>query len=496
MPQFSVVKSSIGRSDAKLLAVGATSSGGKRAVAVPGAGSDIIGEAYGLDLVSELATLGFRGGVGETARLPLRDGPAGSLLVVGLGEHPTLRSLRTAGAAIADATTATGTVATTLAATEGLEPEAAARALVEGIGLGSYRFTTYKTDDDGHALESVTLHAIGNATQAKLKPGVKLGAALVDGVVLVRDLVNAAPADKRPPALADRVRTTMRGTGVKVKVLDESVLEKGGYGGLLGVGAGSTAPPRLVELTYAPEGAKKHVALVGKGITFDSGGLSLKTAEGMQTMKLDMAGAATALAAIRVAAQLGVKVRITALLALAENMPSGIATRPGDVLTIRGGRTVEVLNTDAEGRLVLADALVHASEKKPDLIVDLATLTGAVVTSLGPKIGAVISNEDGIADQLLAAADRAGERLWRLPLAHDVYGEELKGDIADIKNAGWSGAGTIRAALFLHEFVGDGIPWAHLDIAGTAWTDSDDGEFRKGATGTPLRTVVEWLRAV
>ncbi len=496
MPTYSVSKAALENSRADLVVIGAIATDkGPRL----GKGGRELGKALGLRLKDELDALGFDGSAGSAARIPTRKAiPADTVLVVGLGKQRDLDAdvLRRAGAVVASAASRKATVATSLYDVRGVGAAEAAQALVEGMELGSYRFTTYKSNGDaGSLLEKVTLHGDGGADT---KRGLREGQAIADAVRLVRDLVNEPPAGKRPPILADRVKKEVRGSGVRVRVLDEKKLAAGGYGGILGVGqgAGDTAPPRLVELTYAPEGASAHVALVGKGITFDSGGLSLKPSNGMVTMKMDMAGAATVLGATLAAAKLKLKVRITGLMALAENMPSGTAIRPSDVLTIKGGKTVEVLNTDAEGRLVLADTLVHASEMEPDAIVDMATLTGAVVAALGDKIGGLMATDDRLADALLKAADRSGERLWRLPLPSDLYGSDLRGDVGDIKNAGWRNAGTIRAGLFLNEFVADGIPWAHLDIAGIAWTDGDNGYLKKGGTGAPLRTIVEWLRSL
>ncbi len=502
MPTFEVARDALAAASADVIAIPATAVAGDDADhprPALGPEADALATALEIDLVEELAGLDFDGSVGSVARIPTRGRlDARTLLVVGLGDEADVDAerLRRAGAAIADATSRVARLATTLpSAAPGVEPATAAQAVVEGILLGAYRFSTYKSDRDDHALEVVALHAARDVDPDGWQAGIEVGRITAAAALLARDLVNLPSGDKRPPAIADRVATELSGTGVTVRVLDEEALEEGGYGGLLGVGAGSTAPPRLVELTYAPDGASGHVALVGKGITFDSGGLSLKPSASMETMKMDMGGAAAVFATVKAAAELGLPVRITGLLAFAENMPSGSAIRPGDVLHIHGGKTVEVLNTDAEGRLVLADALVHASELSPDLIVDMATLTGAATVALGPKIGALMATDDGLADALLAAGQRAGEPFWRLPVASEQYGEDLKGDVGDVKNSGWKGAGTIRAGLFLHEFVGADIPWAHLDIAGVAWSDERSGYLAKGATGAPVRTLVEWLRS-
>jgi leucyl aminopeptidase len=455
-----------------------------------------LGERLGLDLPAVCAAAAFDGAAGTSLRVPTRrEVPAQMVLVVGLGdEGVTLETVRRGAAAAAEATQRLTAMATTLHLVAG-DDEAGARAVVEGLLLGAYRFATYKSKDDGHALERVLL---SGGDEAAVTAGAALGEVSANATILTRDLANTPPVDKRPPALAERARELVADLPIEVTILDQAALEAGGYGGHLGVGAGSSAEPRLVELRYRPAGATRHVALVGKGITFDSGGLSLKPPQAMEWMKVDMAGAATVLATMRAVAQLELPVAVTGLLCLAENMPSGTAIRPGDVLTIKGGRTVEVLNTDAEGRLVLADGLVHAGEldPAPDAIVDLATLTGAVIVALGPRYTGVMSSDDALADGLLAAAEAAGEPAWRLPLAVDEYAEELKSEVADLRNVGGTGAGTIRAALFLREFVEDGIPWAHLDIAGACWNDNKPfGYVPKGATGLPARTLLDWLRS-
>ncbi len=275
--------------------------------------------------------------------------------------------------------------------------------------------------------------------------------------------------------------------------MDDKALEKGGFGGLIGVGQGSAHGPRLVELSYSPVRAKGHVTLVGKGITFDTGGISLKPSNSMMTMKSDMSGAAAVVGVITAAAKLGLKVKITGLCALAENMPSGTATRVSDVLTHRGGTTSEVMNTDAEGRLVLADALAYGAESKPDVMIDIATLTGAQVVALGNKVSGLLGTNKELVQALLAAAQDAGEGLWELPLVAD-YREHLKSTVADLKNIGKAGeAGTIVAALYLKEFT-DGLPWAHMDIAGPSFGDGDNFYNSPGATGAPVRTLIRYLQ--
>jgi leucyl aminopeptidase len=460
-------------------------------------GASALASALDVDLAAELVAVGFDGSAGASVRVPTRGAVAASaVVVVGLGRQDaaTADHLRRAAAAVAAAASQVTSVATDLHLVLGGDVALATEAVTEGVRLGTYRYTTYKTDPTSESLADVTLHG-GDATT--VDAAIATGTITAEAVAFTRDLVNTPPQDKRPPALAERVVAAVDGTAVTARVLDEQQLADGGYGGLIGVGQGSKEPPRLVELTYEPAGAAeavRHVALVGKGITFDTGGISLKPSAAMETMKMDMAGAATVAGVVTAAAALELPIKVTGLLALAENMPSGTATRVSDVLTIRGGTTVEVLNTDAEGRLVLADALVHACELGPDVVIDLATLTGAAVVALGERIGVVMGNDDDLADSLVDAGARSGEPFWRLPLGDEQYGEELEGDVADLRNVGGKGAGTIRAGLFLSRFLDEGRAWAHLDIAGVAWTDSAAGYRSKGATGVPVRTLLTWLR--
>ncbi|WP_345710904.1 leucyl aminopeptidase, partial [Kineococcus glutinatus] len=301
--------------------------------------------------------------------------------------------------------------------------------------------------------------------------------------------------DLAPADFAAAAAEQLAGTGVRVRVLDEAELAAGGYGGILGVGQGSSRPPRLVVLDHSPKRARGHLALVGKGITFDSGGLSLKPAASMETMKCDMAGAAAVLAAVRAVAELDLPLRVTGWLAMAENMPSGEAQRPSDVLTTYGGRTVEVLNTDAEGRLVLADALVAAGEERPDHVVDVATLTGAQMVALGNRVSAVMGNDDAFRDRFLAAAGQAGEQFWPMPLPAELR-PSLDSTVADIANMGDRYGGMLVAGLFLAEFVGRDEagrprPWLHLDIAGPAFnTGTAHGYTPRGGTGVAVRSLV------
>jgi leucyl aminopeptidase len=367
---------------------------------------------------------------------------------------------------------------------------AAAQALAEGAALGAYKFLRYKQKSESPALERLVV--LGKKDEA-VQQGLDLGVAVAGAVAWARDLVNEPAGAMTPTQLAEEARRAAEEGGLSIEVLDEVQIANEGLGGLLGVSLGSDQPPRLVKLTYEPSGkATGTVALVGKGITFDSGGLSLKTADGMETMKTDMSGAAAVIGAMSVLRTAGVQTKVIAFVPTTENMPGGRAIKPGDVLKIRNGKTVEVLNTDAEGRLILADGLSLAVEEKPDAIIDLATLTGACVVALGLKMAGLMGNDDSWIGQVRNAADRAGEPVWPLPLPQE-YRKDLDSEIADMKNiSGGRGGGALTAGLFLAEFAGD-VPWAHLDIAGPARASGDDGYIAKGGTGFGVRTLVEVL---
>jgi leucyl aminopeptidase len=459
-------------------------------LAVPVFAGMSLAEGGGADVdLAFLANCGFEGRQGQTQSLLATDGSV--VLAVGVGDRDGLDAdgLRRAGAAVARAWGPARHVAVTLtsAAAGRLDRTAAAQAVVEGIALGGYRFSTHKTAGGPERPDTVT---VVGATAA----GVRRGRQIADAVVRARDWINEPPQTMTPRRLA-ALATDMAFDGpLDVDIWDEDRLRSERLGGLLGVAAGAVEPPRMIRLGYdPPDGGRATVALVGKGITFDSGGLSLKSADGMMTMKNDMGGAAAVIAAMGAIAALGCPLRVIAYACCTENMPSGTAIHPGDVLTARNGKTIEVLNTDAEGRLVLADGLSLAAEEAPDAIIDLATLTGAQKVALGNEVAALTSNHDGLAAAVEAAGARAGEPVWRLPL-WPGYRSHLDSDVADIKNIGQPGhAGTIVAALFLQEFVA-GRPWAHLDIAYPSWSDKDEGWLTKGATGWGVRTLVELLR--
>ena len=456
-------------------------------VAVPTRSAEGTAELAGeppVDTAGLLEREAAKGGAGELISVPVT--AAGTLervLLVGTGEgSPT--ELRKAGAALARRCKESASLAIDLR--QAVPDEAGLSALVEGLLLGSYSFSR-KAEPKARALATITL--IGPKDKATLERATQLAHA----TAAARDLVNTPSLEKTPEWLAGAAQDLL--ADLDVTVLDEKQLKAKGFGGILGVGQGSTRPPRLIKATY-DGGGSTHVVLVGKGITFDSGGLSLKPNAGMLDMKMDMGGAAAVLGTLRAVADRKLRIKVTALAAAAENMPSGTAQRPGDVLTQYGGRTVEVLNTDAEGRLVLADAIAYADQVlKADVIVDIATLTGAMPVALGKRHAGLFTNDDALAEQLEAAATTSGEPLWRMPLVED-YRPALDSPIADLRNIGQPKlklqGGSITAALFLREFTG-GRSWAHLDIAGPAMAGGDEEEKTKGGTGYGVRLLTAWL---
>ncbi|GAB2676326.1 leucyl aminopeptidase [Thalassiella azotivora] len=491
------------KADAVVVAVAAAEgrSGAPRLV-----GAEGLPGALRTSLSSALTALGVTGRADEVRRVPSASQVAAPVVVLtGLGRTgrsgPTPEALRRAAGAAVRELAGTRSVALALPAGDVEQ----ATAVAEGALLGAYSYTAYKKRSGTERSAPVDqLHLVTDKARDKaLKAAVARAHVLAEAVAGARDLVNCPPADLYPATFATAAVEQAKPLPVKVSVLDEKALAKGGYGGLVGVGQGSSRPPRLVKLVYAPRGARRHVALVGKGITFDSGGISIKPAAGMETMKSDMAGAAAVLQTVLAAARLELPVRLTAYLCLAENMPSGTAQRPSDVITIYGGRTVEVLNTDAEGRLVMADGIVAASEEDPDVIIDVATLTGAQVVALGNRVSAVMG-EDALRDRVRDAADAAGEQFWPMPLPDELRGP-LDSAVADIANIGDRMGGMLSAGIFLREFVGrrggadapedaERIPWAHLDIAGPAFNDgSPHGYTGKGGTGVAVRTLVRLL---
>jgi leucyl aminopeptidase len=441
-----------------------------------------------------LAALGFEGKTDQVVTVP--DANGGPVrVVVGLGETDgeavTPAALRRAAAIGVRSARRHDTVAVDLLGE--IEPDqraAAAQAVAEGVQLGAYRFGRYKSGDDPVRTSAVQVVGAGGR---KVADAVVVGQRIGEAQCLARDLVNEPGGALTPAAFAQVAVEVAERENLSITVMDFDDITAAGLGGLLGVNRGSHNPPRLVVLAYEPPAAKGTLAMVGKGITFDSGGLSLKPADGMMTMKNDMAGAAAVLGAFSAMAAVGVKSRVLGFVPLTDNMTGGDATRPGDVLRIRNGTTVEVLNTDAEGRLVLADALCLAVEEQPDAIVDLATLTGAVDIALGPAYAGVLGNNDPWIDQVREAGERVGEGLWPLPLVRD-YRRLLESEVADLRNISKNrSAGTITAGLFLSEFVGN-VPWAHLDIAAAAWSGENRGADVIGGTGFGVRTLLEVAR--
>jgi len=415
------------------------------------------------------------------------------VLCVGVGKRSALDRATLNDAAAAAARSATGkpTRRLAFALPDGLP--AGEAALAGGVGLvqGCVGPGLRKSSPTRYSPQELWLVAPTDADGPELQAAVRRAASEAQSVALARELINLPPCELYPESFAERARQLAAETGFECDVLDEARLKQERMGALLGIAHGSDRPPRVVVLRYRGGKSDRTLGLVGKGVTFDSGGLSLKTVENMADMKTDMAGSAAVLGAMQVAAELAPPFPVHGYLGAAENMPSGTAYRPGDVLVSRLGKTVEVTNTDAEGRLVLGDVLAYAVEQKPSAVVDLATLTGACVVALGNWVGGLFSNDDALAGELLEAAGRAGEAFWRLPLV-DLQKETLRSEVADMKNSGERWGGAITAAVFLREFVGD-TPWAHLDIAGPSQAPRERGYLGKGATGIGVRTLAEFL---
>ena len=449
-------------------------------VAVPVGASGAIPREVGLDR-DALKKHGFEGSVGSSLAIPGRD-----LLVIGVGEIRAFDAMaaRTVGATLARATTRFEHVATSLVDVTSRDAKAIAQAVTEGFSMASYTYTRLKSTAKER---NGTLTLVTSTTRAKAADaGVKAGLVMAGAVALARDLANTPPAYLPARVLADRAVEVAKASGLQVEVFDKDKLEVMGCGGLLGVNRGSVEPPRMVRLTHNPRGAVGHLVMVGKGITYDSGGISLKTSDAMHAnMKMDMTGAASVLAAMSTLKALGCRTKVTGYLMCTDNRPSGSSVAMGDVLTFRNGKTAEIHNTDAEGRLVLADGLSLAVEQKPDAIVDIATLTGACMAALGNRIAGVLGSHQGFVDQVKQASARTDEPVWQLPLERG-YRKLLDSNVADMRNIGGPYGGAITAALFLNEFTGD-VPWAHLDIAGPMNVDSDEGWLTRGATGFGAR---------
>jgi leucyl aminopeptidase len=491
LPELTIAKSVPRNVDVLIVAMS-----GAGTMEVPDAIARAFTKRFGVS-VGEMATsLGAKTSEDSKRTLPAAgDGPR--IVIVGMdSEQPSAEDLRrAAGSGLRHAASLAENGRLSVAVSLGTADSGQVAAVAEGALLGSYRYEPISGDLSKHGtIESITVIHSGDVKGADIAADTKI---VAQAVATVREWVNIPANLLYPESFAEQVRNLVGGSKITCDVLDETALSSGGYGGLLAVGSGSFRPPRLVRLSYSPRGAKFHLALIGKGITFDSGGLNLKPSEGMYTMKCDMAGAAAVLVAAYAIAQLSLKIKVTAYGALAENMPSGSAYRPSDVLTIYGGKTVENGNTDAEGRLVMADALARANEDHPDLMIDVATLTGACVVALGDRTAGLMATDDATADLVLDAARAAGEDLWQLPIPKEIRGK-LDSKVADLRSVAhdrWGGA--LVAAAFLREFVAAGTPWAHLDIAGPAFHDGKPyGYIAPGGTGTGVRTLIALARSL
>ncbi|MGD9962118.1 leucyl aminopeptidase [Nocardioides sp.] len=467
-------------------------------------GAEDVSAAWGRKFRPLLASLGVTGKVGEIVKLPTAGLVKTPMVVlVGLGSEPDDNALRRAAGAASRAVTNAASVALAL----GAQDAAGVRAVTEGWLLGGYTYTEHKSQTAADPTEPSEVVVLSSgARQPELVAAFEAAQVLAAAVATTRDWVNRPPGDLTPPKFADAVteahgaftkaQPRRGGAKVAITVHDEQQLAELGCGGILGVGQGSVAPPRLVELTYAPKGAVAHLALVGKGITFDSGGLTIKPAQSMGTMKCDMAGAATVIQATFAIAALGLPIKVSTFAPMAENMVSGNSIRPGDVLTAANGKTVEVLNTDAEGRLVLMDALVRAAALEPDVILDVATLTGAMVVALGEKIAGVMGSDE-VVEGVLAAGTSAGEALWPMPIPEEMRERITSSKIADLAQHDWTRwGGGLFAAAFLREFT-DSRPWAHIDVAGPAYNNGGPaGHVTSGGTGFAVSTLVDYARSL
>ncbi len=473
-------------------------------VKTPGGATGAVDKAIGGAIAAAIRDGDFRGKWGETLLLRPAGGIAARrVLVVGLGPREKLTPERVRQAALPAVRTATklklSSVATVLhgAGAGGLDPGEAARFAALGAALANYGYDRYKSEKGTRLARYAVVERPGGAA-ARIREGLAAGARLGEAVNWARDLVASPPADLRPDGLARAARGVAAGLGsaarkVRVRVYGRREIGALGMGGILAVGKGSEVPPRLIVAEYRGGGpGGRWTALVGKGVTFDTGGISLKKWEGMEKMKYDMAGGAGMLAALRAAASLGIRRNIVAVVPAVENMPSGTAYRPGDVIRMMSGKTVEVLSTDAEGRLILADAIAYAIRRyRPAALLDAATLTGACVVALGSVAMGMMGNDERLLARVREASAASGERAWELPLFEE-YSEQIKSDVADIKNIGGPEAGAITGGCFLKEFAGD-VPWVHLDIAGVAWMEKEKMGYAPGPTGAPVRLVVEYL---
>jgi leucyl aminopeptidase len=435
-------------------------------------------------------------GVGDTTPvLGLGTAAPGPVLVFGLGGRARFDPgvAFAAGVAVAKRIGSKPRQAVAILLPAEAQSSSLASALVEGLVVGTRGPDLYKSEHARHAPEILQIVVAPEVDAPSLEQVVRRGEIVGAAVNVARDLVNTPPSEKNPTRLAARMREIAEAAGIEVEVWDLERIRHERLGGVLGVASGSNEPPALVRLAIRRGGSESPLALVGKGVTFDSGGLSLKPTSSMEDMKCDMTGAAVVLAAMQALARLGTAANVVGYAALTENLVGGNPMKLGDVLTIRNGKTVEVLNTDAEGRLILADALSLAVEEKPARLLDLATLTGACMVALGPKVAGLFSNDDMLSEEVLAACKETGERAWRLPLDDD-YKDQLKSNVADLKNVGGKYGGAITAAKFLQTFVAD-TPWVHLDIAGPSWADTDSSTRDAGGSGCFVRTLVALVEA-
>lgn len=491
--------STLDTTDALVIGVQATDDG--PVIVAPGLDDEAIAGLH-----EQLDALGVKGKLDEVTKVAgsATDFPAKVIVLTGLGSTETppqgtpnldnsapgtisAEALRRAAGA------ATAKLAGNSKVTVALPADSAARvtAVAEGSTIGTYAFAGHKSSDENGSEDSANIELRILTSVADADALTQRASVVARATFITRDLVNTAPSHLYPATFADEIEALVDHSKISVTVYDEVALAEGGFGGLLGVGQGSANPPRLVKLEYAPADAKGHVSLVGKGITFDTGGISLKPAGSMETMKSDMAGAATVGGVLYAVAELGLDVKVTGWLAMAENMPSSTGIKPSDILTIRGGTTVEVMNTDAEGRLVLADALVAATEENPDVVVDIATLTGAAMVALGNRTTGLMG-ADQVRAELSKAAATTGENVVEVPIPEEARAG-FDSNVADMKNTGERFGGMQGAAAFLRDFVGE-TPWAHLDIAGPSFNESSPrGYTPKDATGTMVRTLIEFV---
>lgn len=452
------------------------------------------------DLQKTLQQEKFKGKRGETKLISVAGKGNRYLLIVGLGEKNRFESEVVRQVAALAVKAGHKVCAATISIEEFSIPQkrgaSTVQLLAEGAILGNYSFDLYKSKENVVPKTVQRVEILTATKNPRLEKDILRGKMIAEATNFARDLINTPASDMTPRRMVEEAKKIGRLPHLSVKVLDREACKKLGMGGFLAVAKGSSEPPYLIHLIYRPSGQggrpRGRIAIVGKGITFDSGGLSLKTAQGMETMKDDMGGAAAMLGLMRALSGLKPPVEVHGISAVTENMPSGSADKPGDVVRTLTGKTIEILNTDAEGRLTLADAIPYAIRQKPDLVVDIATLTGACVVALGELCAGIMGNDQKIIDRLIASGSEAGEKIWQLPLLED-YREDIKSNVADVKNIGGKGAGTITAGLFIEEFVRPKTPWVHLDIAGPSWTDKDHDLCPKGATGSMVRTLAYFV---